>query len=127
MYYVSQAEYSEADISYLRERSQGSVYINVLGEMLQGSDILIERGSSGKALAYADHLFVTYDQMPTEESYFKTNFNAVSYTELSIADVDEIMIDEYGNYSHGMQWIISGYWAWYNKVDNMLPLDYQAF
>lgn len=125
LFYASQSDYTAESVHRIREQTRGEKYLNLLGGLLKESAIIRQSEAVTKRIAYDNYIFVTYDQMPIEPSYFTRNFNAVAYTKLNIDQIEEILIDETGNYYPGTHWMIDGFWAWFNKVSNALPLDYK--
>lgn len=126
-YYDNQQEYSKEDVQELRKRSREDEYFSVLSKFMREEDILMETESGHKAIRYTDYIHVLNEGIIGKENYVGQSGGNTPHTELIIVDVDKIMIDEYGNYAPGMQWMMSGFWGWYNKVSNLLPNDYEEF
>lgn len=126
-YYENQKEYSKEDVQELRKRSREDEYFSVLSKFITEEDILTQTETGHKAIAYTDYIHVLNERIVGKENYIAQSGRNIPHTELIIVDVQNIMIDEYGNYAPGMQWMMSGFWGWYNKVSNLLPNDYEEF
>jgi hypothetical protein len=104
-----------------------------------GFDVLINTIMPGDSIAYAidkntaglefnNYLQVTFTKRRTPEGYMNYQPNDRSYgsviSEITLPNKRGVAILANGSFYEGLDLISSGFWAWWEKLGNMLPLEY---
>jgi len=105
-----------------------SVLIN---KILPGDSIAFAIDSNTAGLAFKDYLQIVYPPKLTPVEYqkflHKGDFFAPITSEIFLTSHRPISIVSNGNYFEPTDIISSGYWAWSEKISNMLPSDFKPF
>lgn len=119
-------------------RDSAAYYRKVMNEP-ESMNVLINTILTGDSIAYAldsvtvglefnDHLQVVYTKKKTPPEYQKMLPRGVTSipltSELFRTSANPIMVLASGNYFEGTDLITSGYWAWSEKIANLLPNEY---
>ena len=119
-------------------RDSAAYYRKVMNEP-ESMNILINTILTGDSIAYAldsatvgldfnDYLQVVYTKKKTPPEYQKMLPRGVTSilltSELFRTSANPIMVLASGNYFEGTDLITSGYWAWSEKIANLLPNEY---
>lgn len=128
---------TEGQLPTLR-RDSAAYYRKVMNEP-ESMNILINKILTGDSIAYAldsvtvglefnDYLQVVYTKKKTPPEYQKMLPRSVTSipltSELVRTSQRPIMVLATGNYFEGTDLITSGYWAWSEKIANLLPNEY---
>lgn len=123
---------SAADsIAYYERILQQKDYLDIFARQLLTSDSLITIDSEGnKLLGFPDYLHIVFNKEIEDVGYLKfVAENRNPYFQQSTIFINGenqlIHIDSKGNYSPPQLVFSTGYWAWSEKIANMLPLDYE--
>jgi CarboxypepD_reg-like domain len=85
-------------------------------------------GQDSKLFYFTDYLQVKYLKKRNPFEYAKTlpkyRSNEFIQTEINLRFGTPVHIYQNGNYYNGLDLLIDGYWAWFEKVSTMLPTDY---
>lgn len=124
-YYASHNKYNADSVSNFRRiLSQPAVY-SILGRQLTSTQIVSSNQAPGqRELSYENYLYIQHPGIMYEDAYFMWNSKADESSQLTLLPGSSVWIDALGNFSPPISWILEGYWAWYNKLGTMLPLDY---
>lgn len=124
-FYILQSEIIQDSVTKYRNIMRQPEYYDVIGKRLYEADL--EKGSLGNDLKeihhpHYIHILNRYKKIDLDYYNFYNAYDESS--RLKIADDSSIIINYQGNYSPSTQWSMEGFFAWYSKVGNMLPLDY---
>lgn len=110
--------------------SNGSDNFNILiNTLLKGDSIAFVIDSVTLGLQFKDHLQVVYKRKYMPESYRLTQKEMwpkqPMTAEIFMPDTEKVVVVlANGSYFSGKDVLALGYWAWSEKLSNMLPLDY---
>lgn len=119
-------------------RDSAAYYRKVMNEP-ESMNVLINKILTGDSIAYAldsvtvglefpDYLQVVYTKKKTPPEYQRMlprgGFSIPLTSELVRTTQNPIMVLSSGNYFEGTNLITSGYWAWSEKIANLLPNEY---
>jgi hypothetical protein len=105
----------------------------------ESMDVLIDKVLSGDSIAFgidstvigiefSDHLQIVYLLKNPPDEYYRSSFRSPSKTpitsELFRVNNEVIMAWANGSYYEGTHLITSGYWAWSEKIGQLLPTSY---
>lgn len=115
--------------AYYRKVMNEPESMNVLiNRILTGDSIAYALDSATVGLEFSDYLQVVYTQKKTPPEYQKMLprgvFSIPLTSELVRTTPNPIMVLASGNYFEGTDLITSGYWAWSEKIANLLPNEY---
>lgn len=115
--------------AYYRKVMNEPESMNVLiNKILTGDSIAYALDSATVGLEFNDYLQVVYTQKKTPPEYQKMLPRGVTSipitSELFRTSPNSIMVLASGNYFEGTDLITSGYWAWSEKIANLLPNEY---
>lgn len=109
----------------MNEPESMNVLINTI---LPGDSIAYALDSATVGLEFNDYLQVVYTKKKTPPEYQKMLPRGVTSilltSELFRTSANPIMVLASGNYFEGTDLITSGYWAWSEKIANLLPNEY---
>lgn len=126
-FYILQSEIVKDSVTKYQNIMRQPAFYDVLGKRLTESDL--EKGSLGnqsKEVHHQNYIHIINNNQKIDLDYFNFNDAYDESSRLKIADDSSIIINDQGNYSPATQWSMEGFFAWYSKVGNMLPLDYIA-
>ena len=81
-------------------------------------------GNQLKEIHHQNYIHILNRTQKIDLDYFNSNNAYDESSRLKIDDDSSIVINYQGNYTPAIQWSMEGFFAWYSKVGNMLPLDY---
>jgi hypothetical protein len=115
--------------AYYRKVMNEPESMNVLiNTILTGDSIAYALDSATVGLEFNDYLQVVYTKKKTPPEYQKMLPRGVTSilltSELFRTSSNPIMVLASGNYFEGTDLITSGYWAWSEKIANLLPNEY---
>lgn len=115
--------------AYYRKVMNEPESMNVLiNKILTGDSIAYALDSATVGLEFPDYLQVVYTQKRTPPEYQKMLprgvYSIPLTSELVRTSPNPIMVLASGNYFEGTDLITSGYWAWSEKIANLLPNEY---
>lgn len=115
--------------AYYRKVMNEPESMNVLiNTILPGDSIAYALDSATVGLEFNDYLQVVYTKKKTPPEYQKMLPRGVTSilltSELFRTSANPIMVLASGNYFEGTDLITSGYWAWSEKIANLLPNEY---
>lgn len=115
--------------AYYRKVMNEPESMNVLiNTILTGDSIAYALDSATVGLEFNDYLQVVYTKKKTPPEYQKMLPRGVTSilltSELFRTSANPIMVLASGNYFEGTDLITSGYWAWSEKIANLLPNEY---
>ena len=115
--------------AYYRKVMNEPESMNVLiNTILPGDSIAYALDSATVGLEFNDYLQVVYTKKKTPPEYQKMLTRGVTSilltSELFRTSANPIMVLASGNYFEGTDLITSGYWAWSEKIANLLPNEY---
>ncbi|HEY1018338.1 MAG TPA: carboxypeptidase-like regulatory domain-containing protein [Sediminibacterium sp.] len=115
--------------AYYRKVMNEPESMNVLiNTILPGDSIAYALDSVTVGLEFNDYLQVVYTKKKTPPEYQKMLPRGVTSilltSELFRTSANPIMVLASGNYFEGTDLITSGYWAWSEKIANLLPNEY---
>lgn len=115
--------------AYYRKVMNEPESMNVLiNTILPGDSIAYALDSATVGLEFNDFLQVVYTKKKTPPEYQKMLPRGVTSilltSELFRTTANPIMVLASGNYFEGTDLITSGYWAWSEKIANLLPNEY---
>ena len=115
--------------AYYRKVMNEPESMNVLiNTVLTGDSIAYALDSATVGLEFNDYLQVVYTKKKTPPEYQKMLPRGVTSilltSELFRTSANPIMVLASGNYFEGTDLITSGYWAWSEKIANLLPNEY---
>lgn len=115
--------------AYYRKVMNEPESMNVLiNTVLTGDSIAYALDSATVGLEFNDYLQVVYTKKKTPPEYQKMLPRGVTSilltSELFRTSPNPIMVLASGNYFEGTDLITSGYWAWSEKIANLLPNEY---
>ncbi len=126
-FYRAQDEFNADSIQYFRAMLRKPKEYSLLKSKLNESQIMTaESTAATKAIQYENYLHVKFSGATYEKSYFDWNSEADGASLIKLSPHATVYIDALGNFSPAINWTHEGYWAWYNKICTMLPLDYQS-
>lgn len=105
--------------------------INEYGKTLLTADSLLTRtGTKTKSLFFTNYLYVVYKKEDEDRDYVRfTNEGRQPYSiqrsNVFLPDSTAVTIEPTGNYYPPQSFMTMGYWAWDEKIGNLLPLDYK--
>jgi len=100
-------------------------------DILTADSLIIEQQGELKVLYFDDYLYVTYKRELEDEEYLlyynerRTPTFQRSY--IFLQNHQAIAIDANGSYFPPQEVFSMSYWAWNEKVSNLLPLDYKPY
>lgn len=104
---------------------------NIVGEsILPGDSIVYALDSVTLILDFPDRIQITYTGKPLPEDYKNTlsiigiRPNGWPISLLSLPYNQPVQIFHYGSFHPARNMILSGYWAWSEKIATMLPFNY---
>ncbi|MNY41260.1 hypothetical protein D3C86_1760580 [compost metagenome] len=100
-------------------------YYDVLGKHYKEADL--ETGNMDndlKEIKHDNYLYIWNKNEPIDSDYFQYHNAYDESTRLKLTRDLSISINEMGNYSPSTEWLMEGFFAWYSKVGNLLPFDY---
>ena len=116
---------------YQRVLSQNDNIDTYSRHTLTADSLIVEQKGEFKGLYFDDYLYVTYKRELEDEEYLlyinerrKPTFQR-SYVILQNHQL--IAIDPNGSYFPPQEIFSMAYWGWYEKMSNLLPLDYKPF
>lgn len=115
--------------AYYRKVMNEPESMNILiNTILPGDSIAYALDSATVGLEFNDFLQVVYTKKKTPPEYQKMLPRGVTSilltSELFRTTANPIMVLASGNYFEGTDLITSGYWAWSEKIANLLPNEY---
>lgn len=115
--------------AYYRKVMNEPESMNILiNTILPGDSIAYALDSATVGLEFNDYLQVVYTKKKTPPEYQKMLPRGVTSilltSELFRTSSNPIMVLASGNYFEGTDLITSGYWAWSEKIANLLPNEY---
>lgn len=115
--------------AYYRKVMNEPESMNVLiNKILTGDSIAYALDNATVGLGFPDYLQVVYTQKRTPPEYQKMLprgvYSIPLTSELVRTSPNPIMVLASGNYFEGTDLITSGYWAWSEKIANLLPNEY---
>lgn len=115
--------------AYYRKVMNEPESMNILiNTILTGDSIAYALDSATVGLEFNDYLQVVYTKKKTPPEYQKMLPRGVTSilltSELFRTSANPIMVLASGNYFEGTDLITSGYWAWSEKIANLLPNEY---
>ncbi len=122
--------FSEDSMSYYRKVTQHPDELNVLiDKLLPGDSIAYAIDSVTVGLDFSNHLLVVYPpkKNPIEfaRAYLTNGFENVPVkSELFLTTGHRVSVLANGTYYDGIDLLTAGYWAWWEKLGNMLPYEY---
>lgn len=124
-FYILQSEIIKDSVTKYQNIMRQPAFYDVLGKQLTESDL--EKGSLGnqlKEIHHQNYIHILNRTQKIDLDYFNSNNTYDESSRLKIDDDSSIVINYQGNYTPAIQWSMEGFFAWYSKVGNMLPLDY---
>lgn len=123
----TQPPLQDSDAHY-REFIQQDDYTDVIARgLLSGDSIAYALDSTTVGLQFDDYLLVNYrpGTTPAEyrQLYPKHGTNQIS--QITLMDGREVEIQANGYYYDPTQVFVLGFWAWSEKISNLLPLNYK--
>lgn len=89
-------------------------------------------GNEEKTLFFDDYLLVIYTHEKEEKEYLMPDLSSPKkllghqQSTIFLINQNPVNIDKRGNHSPILDLISFGYWAWSEKIANLLPIDYQV-
>ena len=116
-------------IAYYREVMKQDDYKEIIGkELLPADSLIAESQGDYKAVYFTDYLFIVYKNELEEEGFARIAYPAhkpgMQRSYINLKDDNFITIDKKGSYYNPRYLYTTGYWAWSEKMANMLPADY---
>jgi CarboxypepD_reg-like domain len=95
---------------------------------LSGDSVAFAIDSTTAGLLFEDHLLVVYKkkEAPVEYQKFFPDAGKAMLSQITLLNNLPITIEANGAYYHPADLMSLGYWAWSEKVVNLLPFDYVA-
>ena len=116
-------------VVYYKKVTQHPEQLNVLvKQVLPGDSIAFAVDSVTAGLHFTDYLQVVYPpkKMPAEyQQYLHTQANGPVVSELVLPMGKNINVLSNGFFYEGFDMLTLGYWAWSEKIANMLPYEYE--
>jgi len=116
-------------INYFNSILKQSDHIDLLYKtLLEPKNIVSKSDSATAVLHFLQYLHITYTKKRPPIEYLQENRDAVyssfSVSEITITDGHSIYIEDSGNFHDPIDFTISGYWAWWENLGSLIPLDY---
>jgi len=93
---------------------------------ITGDSIAYRVDSVTAGLEFDNYLHIIYTKASPPESYRQLSpYNRQMMSQLKLVNPEPIQIQSSGNFYPPLNLISSGYWAWSEKMANMLPYDYK--
>jgi len=101
----------------------------LIDQLLPGDSIAFAVDSATAGMQFNDYLQVIYPAKKMPEFYTRTQKNMLPNTPITAELMmpnsnDKIYITANGSYYYGKSLLVLAYWAWSEKLSNMLPLEY---
>jgi CarboxypepD_reg-like domain len=117
-------------VAYYREVMEQSDYKEIIGKELVTADSLVLKSQGDyKAIYFTDYLFIIYKNELEEYGFTRVFYPArksgVQQSYINLRGDDFITIDKNGSYYSPKNLYTTVYWAWSEKMANMLPVDYE--
>ncbi|HWI92113.1 MAG TPA: carboxypeptidase-like regulatory domain-containing protein [Flavisolibacter sp.] len=112
---------------YDRILKQGD-YIDILAKnLLAGDSIAYAVDSTTAGLEFKDYLLVIYKNKfaPMEYRQQFPDNGAAMMSQITLTTGNPVEIEANGSYFDPINLLSTGYWAWSEKIANMLPFDYK--
>ena len=121
---------SDSSEYYEKVLKQDDVFTRYSAYTITGDSIAYAADSVTAALSFPNLLHVTYRNGVEEEGYLQNVLHTTRKAKapsstLAINGDNIILVLQNGYYYKGLNLINGGYWAWYDKISNMLPYDYE--
>jgi CarboxypepD_reg-like domain len=116
-------------VAYYRDVMKQNDYKETIGkELLTADSLVIKSEGDYKAVYFTDYLFIIYTNELEEEAftriYYPTRKPGMQQSYINLVNDDFITIDKNGSYFNPRHLYTTLYWAWSEKMANMLPVDY---
>lgn len=115
---------------YLSVKSLGVGEDKIVSTSIVLADSLLSSSSevNAKSVYFGNYLQVAFIKKRPPDEFAKTlpanRRNDVIRSEIHLRFDSPILIYPNGNYFHGLNLIVEGYWAWSEKISTLLPSDY---
>ena len=123
--------FSKDSVSYYERILGQKDVFDVYSDYLIAADSLVASDNNGvKYLSFPDYIAVTYKNELEERKFLESIMegNRKSFYQRSALVLTEgtvVVIEVNGNYYDPQNLFSMGYWAWSEKVENLLPFDYE--
>ncbi|WP_139378721.1 carboxypeptidase-like regulatory domain-containing protein [Parapedobacter luteus] len=121
--------YTEDSLAYFREiMAQDDELVTVFPQLLTVDSLLVDSLDGRKKMVFEDYLHVQNTRLKEEPGYLR-HFNEVrkpgpQTSMLLLYDNPYIWIERNGSYFPPQSLYTGWYWAWCDKIADLLPLDY---
>jgi hypothetical protein len=110
----------------MRQKDETDIY----GQSLLTADSIIEKTEGAmKIMFFTDYLYITYKKEIEDKAYLAFHHESRRPTfqrsYIWLPSLEVIAIDANGNYYPPQAIFSMAYWAWDEKMANMLPIDYE--
>jgi hypothetical protein len=125
----SNIHFDSDTMTYWRKEAAKPKIIETLVAKPLAVDSLITQVDSISVLRFTDYLHVVYTKEKEDNAYlaFSGNPNRNRGYQTSVIDLLKpyAVIEPNGVLQDPLAWLFEGYWAWQEKIAELLPLDYQ--
>ncbi|WP_447770113.1 carboxypeptidase-like regulatory domain-containing protein [Sphingobacterium faecium] len=124
-FYILQCKIKQDTVTKYRNIMRQPEYYDVLGKHYKEADL--ETGNMDndlKEIKHDNYLYIWNKNETIDSDYFQYHNAYDESTRLKLTGDLSISINEMGNYSPSTEWLMEGFFAWYSKVGNLLPFDY---
>jgi len=127
LFYLSQKEYTEAQVSALQHQMRQPEKISYLMGIISTQDIIISEDvtQQWKEIRFDDFLYLIYPSEFQKSKNKMLKAAASQVSEIELLSGRNLIIDASGNFFPANQVVFNGYMVNYSKLAFLLPLDYQ--
>ncbi len=121
--------YTDDSLAYFREvLNEEDVIDTIFPALLSSNDLVVDSMDGRKKLAFNDYLHVQNTRLKEEPGYLRslheTRRPGPQQSLLSLHQVSYIWIERNGTYFPPQGLSMRWYWNWYDRVADLLPIDY---
>jgi hypothetical protein len=122
-------DYGDSTAYYNQVLRQPDEHDIIQPHLLTADSLVSGLSETEKNLFFTNYLVITYTKEKEEAGFLHQNptwrATGTQRSTVSLPNLTPIVIDAKGNYAPLLEFITYGYWAWSEKISNMLPLDYE--
>lgn len=123
---VSASAFSDSSDYYNKVLGQPDELSSFSPYTITGDSIAYKVDSITAGLEFDNYLHIIYTKSSPPKSYIQLSpHNGRIMSELKLMNAKPVQIQHSGNYYPPLNLVTLGYWAWSEKIGNMLPLDYK--
>lgn len=120
---------SKDSMDYYREAMKGNDFNDLVSpQPLRVEEFISRTDSNTILMSFKDYLQVSYVKKKEDPEYYAENAtmrrDSCITAVITLTGQNSIAVNSSGNYYEGSDLIRMGYWAWSEKIANMLPFDY---